>query len=167
MSIPDRGARKRGKARPLGDRSKAALSSEARALADRLHSAAIHLLRRLRRQDAASGISGPRLSALSVVVFGGPITLGDLASAEQVRAPTMTRIVQGLERQGLVRRERDVTDRRLVRVEATAKGRTLLLEGRNRRVDTLAHRLEVLSRADLSSLGAGAAVLDEVIRTLD
>ena len=114
-----------------------------------------------------AGISGPRLSALSVVVFGGPITLGDLAAAEQVRAPTMTRLVQALERQGLVRRERDATDRRLFRVLATPKGRTLLLEGRNRRVDKLARRLAGLGRADLLSLGAGASILDEVIRTLD
>jgi len=142
-------------------------SSEARALADRLHSASIHLLRRLRRQDTASGVSGPRLSALSVVVFGGPVTLGDLAAAEQVRAPTMTRIVQALERLGYVRRERDVHDRRLFRVEATAKGKALLLEGRNRRVDALAKRLEALNRADLKSLGAAADILDNVIRTLD
>jgi hypothetical protein len=66
---------------------------DAEAIADRLHSAAIHLLRRLRREDATSGLSAPRLSALSVIVFGGPLTLGELANAEQVRPPTMTRLV--------------------------------------------------------------------------
>src|ERR671933_1067936 len=75
------------------------------ATADRLHSAAIHLLRRVRRQDDASGLTAPRLSALSVIVFGGPLTLGALAAAEQVRPPTMTRIVQALEEAGLVVRE--------------------------------------------------------------
>src|SRR5215208_7560323 len=76
-------------------------------LADRLHSAAIHLLRRLRREDDASGLAAPKLSALSVVVHAGPLTLGALAAAEQVRPPTMTRIVAALEAEGLVTREAD------------------------------------------------------------
>src|SRR3712207_2008290 len=86
---------------------------ETRLVADRLHSAAIHLLRRLRRADEASGLSGPKLSALSVIVYGGPITLGDLAAAEQVRPPTMTRIVRELEAAGLIRRSADSEDRRI------------------------------------------------------
>ncbi len=88
-------------------------------VADRLHSAAIHLLRRLRREDDASGLSAPRLSALSVVVFGGPVTIGALAAAEQVRVPTMSRLVAALEADGLVRRKPDVDDGRVVRVAAT------------------------------------------------
>jgi DNA-binding MarR family transcriptional regulator len=75
-------------------------------LADRWHSLAIHLLRRLRREDVKAGLTGPRLSALSVIVFGGPITLGELAAAEQVRPPTITRLVRALEQAQLVRRER-------------------------------------------------------------
>src|SRR5881275_3221952 len=101
-------------------------------LADRLHSAAIHLLRRLRRQDDASGLPAPQLSALSVIVFGGPITLGALAAAEQVRPPTITRVVATLEESGLVVRETDDADRRVARVKATAKGTRLLQEGRQR-----------------------------------
>src|SRR5260221_11232102 len=76
----------------------------ARAVADRLHSAAIHLLRRLRVEDKAMGLSGPRTSALSVIVFRGPVTMSALAEAEQVRRPTMTRLVDGLERRGVVGR---------------------------------------------------------------
>src|ERR671915_2520477 len=92
-------------------------------LADRLHSAAIHLLRRLRREDARTGLSGPRLSALSVVVFAGPLTLGELAAAEQVKPPTMTRLVRALEARRLVVREADENDGRVVRLRATTKGR--------------------------------------------
>src|SRR3954470_4922610 len=91
-------------------------------LADRLHSAAIHVLRRVAREDAASGLGGPALSALSVVVFGGPISLGRLAAAERVRPPTMTRTVQGLEAAGLVRRDLDAADRRIVNIAATSRG---------------------------------------------
>ncbi|HEY6948780.1 MAG TPA: MarR family transcriptional regulator, partial [Gemmatimonadales bacterium] len=99
-------------------------------LADRLHSAAIHLLRWLRREDAATGLSAPRLSALSVLVFGGgPVTLGQLAAAEQVRAPTMTRLVNGLEADGLVTRQADPGDARVTRIQATARGRALLEAG--------------------------------------
>src|SRR3954464_9225153 len=106
-------------------------------LADRLHSTAIHLLRRLRREDDASGLPAPQLSALSVIVFGGPITLGALADAEQVRPPTITKLVAALEEAGLVERETDADDRRIVRVKATPRGARLLHEGRKRRVAAL------------------------------
>src|SRR6185436_19812846 len=86
-------------------------------LAQRLHAAAIHLLRRLRAEDDASGLTAPRLSALSVLVFGGPRSIGELAAAEQVRPPTISRLVRELERDGLVRREADAGDARIQRVQ--------------------------------------------------
>ena len=121
-------------------------------VADRLHSAAIHLLRRLRREDDASGVSAPRLSALSVVVFGGPLTIGQLATAEQVRVPTMSRLVATLEAAGLLRRVPDPLDRRVVRVAATAAGRTLLHAGRRRRVAALAADVARLTTAERKAI---------------
>jgi DNA-binding MarR family transcriptional regulator len=135
-------------------------------LADRLHSAAIHLLRRLRREDARTGLSGPRLSALSVVVFAGPLTLGELASAEQVRPPTMTRLVRALEARELVIREPDEHDGRVVWLRATAKGRTLMAEGRARRVRALARELERLNAEELVALREGAAAIERVAERL-
>src|SRR5215207_4051131 len=132
-------------------------------VADRLHSAAIHLLRRLRREDDAAGLSAPRLSALSVVVFGGPLTLGELAAAEQVRPPTMTRLVTALEAQGLVRREADSRDGRLTRVHATAKGQAILAAGRARRVEALARQLDALPPGDLASLERAADILERTL----
>jgi DNA-binding MarR family transcriptional regulator len=129
------------------------------ATADRLHSAAIRLLRRLRRRDAETGLSAPRLSALSVVVFRGPITLSELAAAEQVRPPTMTRLVQELERAGLLERLADPTDRRVVRVRATAAGRRLLAAGRMRRVQRLAEEIERLSAEERRALTRGVDAL--------
>src|ERR1051325_10731057 len=117
----------------------------AEAIADRLHSAAIHLLRRLRREDDAAGLPAPQLSALSVIVFGGPITLGALAAAEQVRPPTITKIVAALEAGGLVTREPHAVDKRVTLVRATAKGTKLLHEGRRRRVAALVRDLRALS----------------------
>src|SRR2546422_1662723 len=104
-----------------------------RAIADRLHSAAIHVLRRLRVEDKAIGLSGPRASALSVIVFRGPIAMGALAEAEQVRPPTITRLVASLELGGLVRRVSDRSDGRVQLVEATAAGKRLLSKGRDRK----------------------------------
>src|SRR5438552_290373 len=125
---------KRASPAPRGPRRE----SDLVALADHLHSTAIHLLRRLRRVDAAAGLPAPQLSAMSVIVFGGgPVTLGDLARAEGVRPPTMTRIVGALLDAGLVAREVDATDRRVVRVRATAKGQRLLEQGRGLRVAAL------------------------------
>jgi DNA-binding MarR family transcriptional regulator len=134
--------------------------------ADRLHSAAIHLLRRLRVRDRESGVGPAQLSALSVLVLGGgPRSLGELAEAEQVRPPTMSRIVAGLVRAGLVRRGK-TEDGRRVRLEATAKGTQILQEGRWRRVESLAHAVSSLSEEDRQKLGGIIEVLEKVIRTL-
>lgn len=131
-------------------------------LADRLHSAAIHLLRRLRREDDASGLSAPRLSALSVVVFGGPVTMGALAAAEQVRVPTMSRLVASLEADGFVKRIPDATDGRVARLEATAAGKRLLQAGRERRVDALASAVGALAAADRRRLLAALPILERL-----
>ena len=139
---------------------------DALALADQLHSAAIHLLRHLRKEDDASGLSAPRLSALSVIVFGGPITLGQLATAEQVKPPTMTRIVTGLEKDGLVRRKADDRDRRLTMIHATPKGHKVLVAGRARRVELLASAVKRLAAAELAELGRGAQLLRELIDSM-
>lgn len=128
-------------------------------IADQLHSAAIHLLRRLRLEDAGSGLSAPRLSALSVIVFGGPITMSDLAAAEQVRPPTISRLVADLEREGLVTRKAGAEDKRIAHVAATAKGRRLLKEGRARRVARLAAELSALPPAERRLLAKAAEIL--------
>jgi DNA-binding MarR family transcriptional regulator len=121
-------------------------------LADRLHSAAIRLLRLVRVQDSVSGIAPARLSALSVIVFGGPVSLRELARAEQVSPPTMSRIVDALEAEGLVRRQVDQRDRRAVLIEATEKGTTALKRGRRRRVKFLASYLSQLADTELSDI---------------
>ena len=131
-------------------------------IADKLHSAAIHLLRRLRAEDAAIGLSAPRLSALSVVVFAGPVTLSDLAAAEQVRLPTISRLIKDLEQEGLVRRLKAGDDARVQRVAATAKGKKLLQEGRRRRVGRLAADLAALSIAERARLGEAADLMERL-----
>jgi DNA-binding MarR family transcriptional regulator len=133
-----------------------------RTIADRLHSAAIHVLRRLRVEDKAIGLSGPRASALSVIVFRGPLTMSALAEAEQVRPPTITRLVAGLERRELVRRVNDARDGRVQLVEATAAGRRLLNRGRARRVARLAQGVAKLTKDDQDVLARAAELMDHL-----
>jgi DNA-binding MarR family transcriptional regulator len=134
--------------------------------ADRFHSAAIHALRHVRREDPATGVPPAQLSALSVLVFGGPRTLGELAAAEQVRPPTMTRIVQALEGDGLVRRERDAHDGRVHRLHATAKGRRVMHGGRERRVGNLAALLDRLTPAEVARVREAAELVERALRAV-
>src|SRR6478672_9152226 len=131
-------------------------------LADRLHSAAIHLLRTLRRVDDETGLTAPRLSVLSVLVFAGPRTLGQLAQAEQVKPPTMTRLIDALERDGFVKRVTDKTDARVTIISATKKGEALMWLGRSRRVESLAARLSTLSKKEMLELNRAAALIERV-----
>jgi DNA-binding MarR family transcriptional regulator len=141
----------------MGDR-------EIRDAAARLHSSAIRLLRTLRREDDGSGLSAPRLSALSVVVFSGPMSLAALAAAEQVKPPTMSRIVDALVNRGLITRIAKPGDRRSVEIEATSEGIQLLDAGRERRVGALVTRLRKLADSEQRALARGIEILERVTR---
>jgi DNA-binding MarR family transcriptional regulator len=135
-----------------------------REAADLIHSAAIHVLRRARKDDPAAGAGPARLSALSVLVFGGPCSLRELADAEQVTAPTMSAIVTGLERDGLARRRPHPDDARALRIEATAKGRRLLERARQRRIDNLAELFGPLDEPELATIREAAGLLERALR---
>ena len=134
-------------------------------MATRLHAAAVRLLRLLRRQDEATGLTGPRLSALSVLVFAGPMSLAELAAAEQVKAPTMSRLVEALVREGLATREPDPANRRMVSIAATPQGVKLLEAGRRRRVQALTERLARLAESEQRALARAVELLERVVRT--
>ena len=131
-------------------------------VADRLHSAAIHLLRRVRRVDDESGLTAARLSALSVLVFGGETTLGQLARAEQVSPPTMSRLVDALEREGLAVRAPHAGDGRAVVIRATPKGRRILVRGRERRVAELTGLLDGLTPTQVDVLDEAARLIESI-----
>jgi DNA-binding MarR family transcriptional regulator len=137
---------------------------DAVSVADHLHSAAIHLLRRVRKQDIATGEGPARLSALSVLVFGGPKTLKELAAAEQVKPPTMSRIVSGLKRSRLVEIAQDPDDARRMRITATEKGTKLLHKGREMRIAYLASQLERLTATELTNLGEAVEILCRLLQ---
>lgn len=133
--------------------------------ADRIHSAAIHLLRRVREVDAeAMGITPARASALSVLVFGGPRSLGELAADERVTPATMSKLVAAMESEGLLRRYPDVNDARAIRLEATPKARRILERGRARRLELLERLLGDASEAEVEALHTAATVVE---RSLD
>ena len=127
--------------------------------AEDLNSGAIHLLRGLRAADKRSGLTAARLSALSVLVFGGACTLGELARAEDVSGPTMTRIVDGLVRLGLAERTGHPDSRRQVLISASNEGRDLMLEARARRLEVIADALGTLPNDDQQAVVRAAAAL--------
>jgi DNA-binding MarR family transcriptional regulator len=136
-------------------------------IANRLNSAAIHLLRRIGRDDGADGVTGARLSALSVLVYGGPMSNGSLARRERVSTPTMTRLVDALVRDGFVTRAEVAEDRRQTRLSPTDAGRALMERGRARRIERLAAELGDLDAADLKTLERALDVLERLEATTE
>ena len=134
-----------------------------RELADRLHSAAIHLLRRARRSDPLTGATPAQLSALSVLM-SGPKTLGELAAAEQVRAPTISRLAAEMERIGLIRRHADPSDARVVHAEMTAKGRRVLGKGRDLRIADIEGRVQRLDPPQVATLERAVDIIEGMLR---
>jgi DNA-binding MarR family transcriptional regulator len=128
-------------------------------LADELHSAAIHLLRLVRTEDRATGVGPAQLSALSVLVFGGSMSLRRLADIEQVKPPTMVRIVQGLVERQLAVSRADPSDVRKLRISATRRGRRLMLRARAHRVQALAGMLAHRREAELRQLRNAVSIL--------
>jgi len=133
------------------------------AAADRMHSASIHLVRRVREVDGAMGITPARASALSVLVFGGPLTLTELARAERVTAATMSKLVSAMEAEGLVRRERDPDDARAVRLQPTPRARRILERGRTRRTEYLDSLFAGLSDREREIVRQAAEIVDRLV----
>ncbi|HET7145870.1 MAG TPA: MarR family transcriptional regulator [Gaiellaceae bacterium] len=140
------------------------MSSDVRHAADRIHSASIHVLRRVSREDAAAGVSAARLSALSVLVFGGARTVSELAAAERVKVPTMSRLVAAMEAEGLVRRVPHGSDARAVVLHATAKGRRVLGRARELRLSLLESLLAGASPREVEVVREAAEIIDRLVR---
>jgi DNA-binding MarR family transcriptional regulator len=142
------------------------MSSKRREASDRIHSASLHLVRRVREVDgAAMGISPARASALSVLVFGGARSLGELAADERVTPATMSKLVAAMESEGLVRRYPDVNDARAIRLEATAKARRILERGRAHRLDLLERLLAGASEAEIEAVCTAATVVERALES--
>ncbi len=130
---------------------------------ERFHHLAIVLLRSLRKVDEANGLAGPRASALAVLVFRGPQSLGELAAAEGVKPPTMSRLVKAMQAEGLVQTQAAAHDQRAVRIAASFKGRRLMLRGREKRLAAIRELLRDASAAEREAL---ETVVELLTRTL-
>lgn len=133
-------------------------------MAARLHSSSVRLLRVARREERGEAIGGPRLSALTLVATAGPVSLAELAAAEQVRPPTMTRIVDSLVADGLALRETAPKDRRAVRISATEAGRRLIDSGQASRAGAVAARLAQLADSERRALYRGVELIERMLR---
>jgi DNA-binding MarR family transcriptional regulator len=145
----------------------AAVTRSVDELAQRLNSATVHLMRALRQDTPPSGLAAEHSSALGVVVFAGPISIGALARAERVGAPAMTKTVRILEAGGFVTRERDAADARVVRIQATRRANELVLRGRDERVIRIGRALAAFSATDTERLAAAVGTLERLVRDLE
>jgi DNA-binding MarR family transcriptional regulator len=151
----------RSSSAPAGGPGAEAEGSDAE-MAARLRLAILRLSRRL-RQQVAGGVTSSQVSALATVERLGTPTLGELASSEQVQPPSMTKIVVGLEAAGLVARQEEEADRRIVRVKLTADGRRTLARSRSLRNAYLVRRLRRLSVDDRAALTDAVRLLELLV----
>jgi DNA-binding MarR family transcriptional regulator len=132
-------------------------------LASRLRSSVARLARRLRQEGMVHEEASPsQLTALATLFRSGPMTIGELASVERVKPPTMTRIVAALEERGLVRREPSPQDGRIVRLAVTDEGRRAHEDYRKRRDAWLRRRLAGLDPAERDTLAWAAEILERL-----
>lgn len=134
-------------------------------VAERLHAAAIRLIRHVRVVDSTAGISPPKLSVLSILAFVGVRSLKQLAEAEQVSAPTMSKLVADLQAAGLVKKESDPADKRGLLIAITAKGKVLMEESRRRRLALLERGFDGFTPAQLNTLSAAAELMLRATRS--
>lgn len=146
-----------------GHRSTAA-TPDLELVATRLNSAALHLVRRLSREDAALGLTSARLSALAALSTRGPLTLGALARTERVTAPSMTRLVTAMEADGLVERIPSAQDGRKVFVRITTAGETATRAGGDQRIASLRRWLGPVGPDGLRCLDDASVLLDSLLR---
>lgn len=146
---------------PYGAAAPAPETGDATEHAARLRLSATRLARRLRR-EAGSGLTPSLLSALAVVERHGPLSLGELAEREGVAPPSVTKLVNRLEADGLVERQPCADDRRVARVAVTVAGRALVEETRQRKTSWLAGRIAELDDDRRARLAAALDVLDEL-----
>ena len=133
-------------------------------MASGLQAAADRMLRMARRDPGEDPVSPQRLLVLSVLDFGAPMTLAELAAAAEVKPPTMSRLVEGLVRCGLASREPDPANRRKVRIAATEEGRRRLGEARQGQARKLRERLRRLADSEQRALARGIEVLERALR---
>jgi DNA-binding MarR family transcriptional regulator len=133
-------------------------------LASLLRDAITRLNRRVRQARPVGDLTVTQISALTSLSLGGALTPRELADAERVQPPTMTKIVAKLEDRGLVRRTPHPTDGRQVVLAPTEEGKAVLSQHERARDEWLARRLVELSPEERDTLLRAAEILRKVAR---
>ena len=115
------------------------------------------------RQEAGSELRASSASALTSVELHGPLTPSELAEIERIKRPTATRILRGLEEQGLVERTPDPNDGRSALISITGDGRERLRRLRQRKNAYLAKRMRDLDPREIATLGSAAEILERLL----
>jgi DNA-binding MarR family transcriptional regulator len=136
-------------------------------LADQLRAAIARLNRRLRQTRPMGELTQNQISVLASLELAGALTPRELAEAERVQPPTMTKVLARLEERGLVQRAPHPTDGRQVLLSATQAGRAVLVEQRRIKAEWLTARLGQLSQQDRDVLAAATEILDRLARGTD
>jgi DNA-binding MarR family transcriptional regulator len=132
-------------------------------LAQALRPSVMRLARRLRQmRDDSVGLNSNQLSAMAVLLNSGDLLMGELAAAEKMQPPSMTRIVNGLEARGYVARRPHPDDRRQCVVTLSDEGRKILLANRRRRDEWLAIRIAQLAPVERQVLREAIEILEKV-----
>ena len=132
------------------------------ALASALRLAVMRLARRMRSERADTSLTLTQLAALATLERHGPLTPRELAAAERVQPPSMTRTVSCLEEDGFVERCAHPTDGRQVLVRLSDQGRDLLAAERRRRDAWLTRRLRELTPEERAVLRQAAPILEKL-----
>ena len=134
-------------------------------LASHLRVAVARLARQLRQEGAQEDATPSQLAALATLYHRSPITLGELATIERVKPPTLTRVVAALEEKGFVRREHNASDGRLVHVTITDAGKKAHEDYQQRRDAWMARKLADLTKEERDVLAKAAPILERIVES--
>lgn len=124
---------------------------------------AVTRLARILRRETHTGLTPTQVAALATLQRQGPVPVGMLADAEQISAPTATKVIDKLARAGLVERRTDPGDRRVSLVAVTASGHDLLATTRQHKTAWLSMRIAALDPADRARLLDAIEVLEHLV----
>ena len=132
-------------------------------LASALRISVMRLSRRLRNErDASDDLTANQLAVLGTLFREGSLTVGDLAAAEKVQPPSMTRTVSCLADKQLINRDPHPTDKRVVVVSLNDAGQAVIIESRRRKEAWLNHRLKELTAAERQILRDAAPIIERL-----
>jgi DNA-binding MarR family transcriptional regulator len=132
-------------------------------LASSLRVSVMRLARRLRNErDQSDDLSVHHIAVLATLLRNGQMSIGDLAAAEKVQPPSMTRTVNSLVERGLIGRAARPDDKRIVVVDLTDDAVKVLEDSRRRKEAWLNRMLAELTPDERRALRDAAPILERL-----